>query len=387
MGTERTQTRVAVLGVSSSLGALYRSLSKDETLAVRRGIDVRALDAGVDVVLLELAPDDDPGHRLAEVRELSAAPVVVLAAATTASLVSSAVDAGVADVLVQPYDAGSVLFAIEKAVRAARAGSGSESRVVTVFSPKGGTGKSVVSSNLAAALARRGGRRTLLVDLDLQFGDAAIMLGLRPGRTFRELVASPAELDAETLEVYTDRHRSGLELLAAPLHPEEAELVSESAVRNVLGIARATHDAVVVDTPPFFNATTLASLDTTDELLVVCTPDIATVKNVRLALETLSQISLPAQIRVILNRYGDVGGLRADDVAEALERELDFLIPFDPAVPIGVNRGVPAVLDSHGEFATAIGGLARGLFPEERPATTPSRKSVPLRRRFAFARS
>ena len=235
----------------------------------------------MDAVLLELSGEPDAAA-VAAVREVCAAPVVVLAQSDTARLVAWAVEAGIADILLRPYDVAAVLFAVEKAIRGAKeqAGAGS-GRIVTVFSPKGGTGKSVVATSLASALARRGAARTFLVDLDLQFGDAAIMLGLAPDSTIRELAAAPGALDAETLGVYTEQHSCGLDVLAAPRRPEEAELVSDDFVRQVLELARTTHDAVVVDSAPFFHGATVASLDLTDELLVVCTPDIPTVKNVR----------------------------------------------------------------------------------------------------------
>ncbi len=385
MAARRPRILVGVLGDSHALTALRRSLERERDLQVADGVP----DGGGDAVLLELARWEDAGRRLAEVRDLTAAPVVLLAPSASGRLVDWALDSAVADVFVRPYDPSAVLFALEKAVRTVQNGDGAPAtaRVVTVFSPKGGSGKSVVSSNLATALARRGRRRVLLVDLDLQFGDAAIMLGLHPGKTFRELVASPAELDAEMLDVYTSRHRSGLEVLAAPLRPEDAELVSEASVRAVLAVARTARGAVLVDTPPFFHATTLASLDVTDELLLVCNPDMASVKNVRLALETLGQLSLRARVRVVLNRAGEAGGMRVEDVAEGIGRAPDVLLPFDPAVPAGVNRGVPAVLaDQRSPFAEAMTGLARELFPEDWPAPQPRRPAL-ARRRFAFARS
>ena len=97
-----------------------------------------------------------------------------------------------------------------------------------MFSPKGGTGKTVIATNLAAALAKHEAKRTLLLDLDLQFGDAAIMLGLEPEKTIYDLVVAPGELDSEKLAGYATKHTSGLDVLPAPLRPEDAELVTEA---------------------------------------------------------------------------------------------------------------------------------------------------------------
>src|SRR5258708_13036138 len=147
-----------------------------------------------------------------------------------------------------------------------------QGRVVTIFSPKGGTGKTVVATNLAAALTKREGKRTLLLDLDLQFGDAAIVLGIEPEKTIYDLVVAPGELDSEKLAGYVTKHASGLDVLPAPLRPEDAELVTESKVTNLLEVARGSYEGIVVDTSPFFHGPMLATLAPTAELIVLSAP-------------------------------------------------------------------------------------------------------------------
>src|SRR5205085_11758458 len=120
-------------------------------------------------------------------------------------------------------------------------------RVVTVFSPKGGTGKTVTASNLSAALAKQG-KKTLLLDLDLQFGDSAIVMGIEPEKTIYDLVVAPGELDFEKLAGYTTKHACGLDILPAPLRPEDAELVTEAKLGRLLEVARHSYYVIVVDT-------------------------------------------------------------------------------------------------------------------------------------------
>ena len=151
-----------------------------------------------------------------------------------------------------------------------------------MFSPKGGTGKTVTATNLAASFAKHEQKRTLLLDLDLQFGDAAIMLGLEPEKTIYDLVVAPGELDSEKLAGYTTKHTCGLDILPAPLRPEDAELVTEAKLARLLEVARESYDVIVVDTSPFFHGPMLATLDRTDELLLLCGLDVPTLKNVRL---------------------------------------------------------------------------------------------------------
>ena len=216
---------------------------------------------------------------------------------------------------------------------------------MTVFSPKGGTGKTVTATNLGSSLAKHWGKRALLLDLDLQFGDAAIMLGIEPEKTIYDLVTAPGELDSEKLAGYTTRHASGLDVLPAPLRPEDAELVTEAKLARLLEVARESYDVIVVDTSPFFHGPMLATLDRTDELLLLCGLDVPTLKNVRLSLQTLELLSFPPdRIKLVLNRANSKVGMKPKEVEGALEREIAFEIPSDRIVPLAVNRGNPAVL-------------------------------------------
>ena len=258
-------------------------------------------------------------------------------------------------------------------------------RVVTVFSPKGGTGKTVTASNLGAALAKQG-QKTLLLDLDLQFGDAAIVMGIEPEKTVYDLVVAPGELDHEKLAGYITKHPCGLDVLPAPLRPEDAELVTESKITRLLEVARETYDVIVVDTSPFFHGPMLATLDRTDELLVICGLDVPTLKNVRLALQTLELLSYPtSRIRFVLNRANTKVGLSKREVESALKVSIDTEVPSDRSVPISVNQGNPAVLAHPGsDFSQAMTTLAKSLIKE--PAKQSKAKTQQPRRRLSMAR-
>jgi pilus assembly protein CpaE len=238
--------------------------------------------------------------------------------------------------------------------------------VITIFSPKGGTGKTVIATNLAACLARQHGQRTLLVDLDLQFGDAAIMLGVEPEKTIYDLVVAPGELDPEKLAGYTTRHACGLEVLPAPLRPEDAELVTEAKLARLLEVASHSYDSIVVDTSPFFHGPMLATLDRTQDLLIVCGMDVPTVKNVRLGLQTLDLLSFPTgRIKIVLNRANSNVGIKRAEIERALETRIRFDLPSDRAVPLGVNRGNPVVLGAaRSDFAKAVRRITKDLLSE-----------------------
>jgi pilus assembly protein CpaE len=316
-----------------------------------------------------------PGGEIAQIREHTRAPIVIFASGESSALLEEALETdGVADVLLLPQLTENVVFALRKAAHAGRrlqaeGGQGRHGRIVTVFSPKGGTGKTVTATNLAASFAKHEQRRTLLLDLDLQFGDAAIMLGLEPEKTIYDLVVAPGELDSEKLAGYITKHTCGLDILPAPVRPEDAELVTETKLARLLEVARESYDIIVVDTSPFFHGPMLATLDRTDELLMLCGLDVPTLKNVRLSMQTLELLSFPSQrIRFVLNRANSKVGMKKSEVEGALDVKIGFEVPSDRAVPLGVNRGAPpSIADTGSDFAKAIREVAKSLLVAEQP--------------------
>jgi pilus assembly protein CpaE len=374
----REKVRIFVTGSCDGLEQLREALDRhSEVQLVGSSGGVResaaTLTGGhLQVVLHGTRSSVLPQDELAAIREHTRAPIILLASGESSTVLEEALEADVSDVLLLPQMTENVVFAIRKASRSGHrppAGTtpGRRGRIVTVFSPKGGTGKTVTSTNLSAAFAKFEGRRTLLLDLDLQFGDAAIMLGLEPEKTIYDLVVAPGELDSEKLAGYTTRHASGLDILPAPVRPEDAELVTEAKLSRLLEVARESYDVIVVDTSPFFHGPMLATLDRTDELLLVAGLDVPTLKNVRLALQTLELLAFPNnRIRVVLNRANTKVGMKRSEVEAALEVKVRFEVPSDRAVPIAVNRGNPAVLaESSSDFAKALRQMAKSLQPAE----------------------
>jgi pilus assembly protein CpaE len=387
----RERTRIFVTGScdgSASVTEQLAALPDLELVGVAERVQdaVGTLAGGHLQVVLHATPASTlPEDELALIREHTRAPIIVLASGEVSRLLEQALDADVTDVLLLPQLAENVAFAIRKAAHSGRRGgegaASASGRIVTVFSPKGGTGKTAIATNLGVALAKHEGKRTLLLDLDLQFGDAAIMLGIEPEKTIFDLVVAPGELDPEKLAGYTTRHESGVDILPAPLRPEDAELVTEAKIGRLLEVARASYDVIVVDTSPFFHGPMLATLDQTDELLLVCSLDVPTLKNVRLSLQTLELLSFPLKkVAVVLNRANSKVGMKQSEVETALERKVRFEVPSDRAVPTSVNRGMPVVLaDSGAEFAHGIKKMAKVVANPE-----PEQK---LRKRRLFAKA
>ncbi|HST25976.1 MAG TPA: AAA family ATPase [Gaiellaceae bacterium] len=323
-----------------------------------------ALTGGhLDAVIHATRGSEFPQDAYAAIREYTRAPVILLCSGDCSGILAEALEAEVADVIPLPQLTENIVFAIRKACQTEKRSGSAQShmgKVTTVFSPKGGIGKTVVSTNLAATFAKYHKSRVLLLDLDLQFGDAAIMLGIEPEKTIYDLVVAPGELDTEKLAGYTTPHPCGLDVLPAPIRPEDAELVTEGKLARLLEVARASYDTIIVDTSPFFHGPMLATLDRTDLLLLLCGLDIPTIKNVRLGLQTLELLSYPPErIRVILNRANTNVGLKRSEVEETLRTKVHVELPSDRAVPMAVNRGKPVALAEPGsDFSKAIRDLA-----------------------------
>src|SRR5436190_10799856 len=392
--TQRERVRLFATGSCEGFDKLRESLaSHPEIELVGSSVDVAggaaALAGGhLDAVLHATRSTALPADELSAIRGHTQAPVLIVASSGSAGLLEQALDAGVADVLLLPQLVENIVFAIRKATHSGRrhgeVGGGRHGRIVTVFSPKGGTGKTVTATNLATAAAKFEGRKALLLDLDLQFGDAAIMMGVEPDKTIYDLVVAPGELDSEKLAGYITKHPCGLSVLPAPLRPEDAELVTEAKLGRLLEVARESFDVIVVDTSPFFHGPMLATLDRTDELLLLCSLDVPTLKNLRLALQTLDLLSFPKQrVRIVLNRSNSKVGMKPNEVEGALGMKVRFEVPSDRAVPLAVNRGNPVVLaEESADVSRAIKSMAKEMFRAPKEAEGKKRRIIP-----AFSRA
>ncbi len=221
--------------------------------------------------------------------------------------------------------------------------------LVTVFSAKGGCGKTTLSTNLAVALTEGGRHRVCLVDLDLSFGDVAIALQLFPAHTIVDAVGLSDGLDAEAVESLLTPHSNiaGLFTLVAPLDPGSNRGITADIVRQILRILRQEFDYVVVDTPPAFDEQVLEALDQSDLIALIATLDIPALKNLKLTLETLEEINFPREKwAVVLNRSDSKVGLALNEVEKTLRVPISIQIPSSRDVPAAINRGVPIIYDN-----------------------------------------
>ncbi|MCW2846824.1 MAG: hypothetical protein JWR90_798 [Marmoricola sp.] len=237
-----------------------------------------------------------------------------------------------------------------------------DGRVFTVFSPKGGVGKTTMSVNLSVALAKTRAE-VVIVDLDLAFGDVAITLQVIPERTITDAAESESDLDFSLLQQLLTRHESGVSILAAPTHPEGRDQVTASLARRVIQTLRRHFDYVVIDTPPGFDDQVLGAFDETDECVVVATLDVPTIKNTKVAMETLDLLHLiPNNRHLVLNRADEEVGLSLANVEEILGMPVEVSLPSSTAVASATNHGRPIVLSKPDHAVSkAIEAFARTL--------------------------
>ncbi|MBI4320753.1 MAG: response regulator [Chloroflexi bacterium] len=225
---------------------------------------------------------------------------------------------------------------------------GSGGRVITVFSPKGGVGRTTIICNLAVALREWTAKRVAVVDCNLQFGDVGILLNIQSSKTIADLLKHLDHMDSELLDTIMVSHSSGVRVLLAPPRPEMADLFTGEAIKTILGKLQENYDYVLVDTWPSFQDTMLAALDVSDHILVVLTLELPAIKNVKLFLEVADALGYPRdKTLLVLNRANSTGGISVSDVEASLKRSIAASIVSDGRlVTYALNQGIPFVLTS-----------------------------------------
>jgi pilus assembly protein CpaE len=303
-------------------------------------------------------------------------PVVVMSEASPNGFLRLAFEAGADDVITLPQSSEQVAFTLQKVI-ARRKGLAMPGRatapLVAILGPKGGTGKTLIATNLAVALAQRDAN-VVLVDLDLQFGDIGLALGLSPERTMYDLMKAGPPFDHEKLDRHLMKHSSGVKVLIAPTRPDQASAVSIEFLRDIYAALRTMCDAVIVDTPPGFTPEVIATIDVSTEICMVGMLDSLSLKNTKLGLETLDLMGYDNDhVSLVLNRADSRVGITPDDVSTIVGRGPDVSVPSDREIPRSVNEGTPIVATrQNSSAAKAFRSLA------DRYAKTPAPTPAPL---------
>lgn len=321
-------------------------------------------------------------------------PIVLLAPVNGNGDVADAFGHGADDIVTIPADgnaetaaatAPQVVFALEKAVARKRRGAVAVEHgvgeLICVLGLKGGSGKTLTAANLAVALADAG-QRVAVVDLDLQFGDLGLTLGMSPERTMYDLIRAGGSMDADKVADFMAVHPSGVRGLLAPTRPDQAGAVTSEFLGEVYQVLRETSDFVIVDTPPGFTPEVIGAVDSSTGVCMVAMLDALSLKNTKLGLETLGLMDYERdKVRLVLNRADSKVGISPADVVSITERPPAVLVPSDRNVVRSINQGVPiAIAHKRSDAARAFHTLAR-MYLDDR-ARARGVPSGPKRRRL-----
>ena len=301
---------------------------------------------------------------------------IVLVTIASADVLGEALHAGVRDVIDPLAGDDRILDAYKRATEAAsRARSrvaaeerGGEpgGRVITVMSPKGGSGKTTVATNLAVGLSSAAPGQVAIVDLDLQFGDVATALQLMPEHSIADAARAVSTLDTMSLKVLLTHHPLDFYALCAPDSPAEGERVTAAQTSSILTLLQREFRYVIIDTVAGLGEHTLAALEAATDVVLICSMDVPGVRSFRTTLHTLDEIGMTTALRhVVLTRADSRVGLAVEDIERTIGRAIDVAIPSTRAVPLSVNQGTP-ILQSDQRRAPVYPALQRlvGRFAE-----------------------
>jgi pilus assembly protein CpaE len=342
-----------------------------------------------DIVLMDINMPGVDGIRASEAiaREAPATQVIMMSVQSEADYLRRSMLAGARDFLTKPFSGDELVSTIRRVYEmgesrrrampavqtraagpamAAAAAAAPEGKIIAVFAPKGGVGCTTLAVNMAIAMHRlvRGRESVTLVDGSLQFGDIAVMLDLRPTHSIADLAAQVEDMDHAMVESVFTPHSSGLKVLLSPPRPEMADMVSANHLERILKQLRRQYDYVFVDTWTSLHDAVLVILDMADLIVLPTTPDISSLRNVRLFFEVTDQLGYPPEKMVlILNKSDRRSGIRASDIQESMKHDVVAEIPLDDAAALqAVNRGVPFVIsDAARPISQAVIRLVQNL--------------------------
>jgi pilus assembly protein CpaE len=279
--------------------------------------------------------------------------MMLVAEEVTADLLRQGMRAGVSDVIETPLDEEKIENAIERfahdvlkrkrETRSDTTEAPTESKkghVVTIISAKGGSGKTVLATNVALVLKRIPGVKVCLVDADLQFGDVCLVLQMEPRFTMVNAAHELHQLDSEMLDKLLTEHPSGLKVLAAPLEPAFADDITTAGLMQMIDVLQETYDYIVVDTASLLDELMLSLIEKSDDILMFVDMDLPSVKNAKLALETLRLLKFSTNnVHLIMNRSNSKARLDNKEIEGALKMEISAAVPSDAIVAASVNEG------------------------------------------------
>lgn len=334
-----------------------------------------------DVILMDVNMPKVDGIKASEMITVrnQESSIIIISIQGEQEYLRKAMAAGARDYLVKPFSSSELAETIRKASDYSRKrrlrlveGGGpapmapprEPGKIITLFSSKGGVGKTTAACNLAISLVQKARKKVALVDMDLQGGDISVFLNISAKGGLAEVAQESDFSDPSLLETYFCPHMSGIRVLPAPGSPEQAELVTASHAEGILKALRDSYDYIVVDTAAAINDITLVCLEMSDQILVLLNQELPSLRHAKVNMEILEKLGLTYKSQLILNRYSN-DGLKLKDLEKNINSTISVTLPDDGETVSGsINKGQPFVMTKpSADITTQLGNLAATLAP------------------------
>jgi pilus assembly protein CpaE len=350
--SEQTRDNIgAIMGFEKDIEIVGEAGNGEEAIEVVK-------DKRPNIVLMDINMPVMDGIKATEAltEEGVEASIIIMSIQGEGEYIKKAMSAGARDYIVKPFGVNELVntvrhvYDLDKSKKQKSGGASAikiASKIISIFSTKGGVGKTTIATNLAVSLSSLTGKKVVLLDFDLQFGDVAICLNLYVKNSITEIVKdfTNIEQDPDLLDEYLLAHYSGIKVLAAPIRPENAEYVNADHIKNIIEYLKGRYDYIIIDTSQGFNDNVITALDMSNIIMYISALDLPSIKNTKNGLEVMKSLNYPNEkVKVVINKSNESYGIKHSDFESALGVDIWEMIPYDiAAVTLSVNNGHPLV--------------------------------------------
>lgn len=290
-----------------------------------------------DVILMDINMPKLNGLEATEIisKEMPNIIVIIMSVQNETEYLKKAMMNGAKEYVIKPFDTEQIITTINDVVKKHKDRVPVETKIKTksakitsFFSAKGGVGKSVLATNFALLLSKT--KKTLIIDANIYFGDIGVLMNSKSDKNLSKLIQDEAYSNIEFLEDYIIKSDRGVDLLLAPLKPEDAENISASELSNIIELVKGYYDNIIIDVATNYSEVTLTVLEHSDEIFLIVTPEITALKNTKLSLSLLKSLDFSDEkIKLIINKSNLANAIKKNKIESILNKKVELSIPTD----------------------------------------------------------